>query len=306
MSLNPSDYLWSDAPAGTTTVVVGPGPGGEGFTDAFALRISFTETANVEPTDAVSLGITVPDTNDVQSDTVSLGISVDDTTAVPTDALTTLAITIADDTGIAAQSDVDTYAIAFNAGNDSNADLSETVALSFPAPDFADTSTAPTEANSFTLRCWLSGSVQTAGTVTNPTNADGANNATVASMTTAALGTNPVMTSNCGSGLPTATVSAAIYRGWWNAAITLATSHCIIVAHSSSAAFSDVTMIDVTASVNHLTGDFTFDLIGAGINTLAKLQSLQVIHKSTDAVAGVTPATFTVDAGCIELTGAFT
>lgn len=300
----PSKHIRSTFPAvggggGSTTTV-------DAFSDAFTLRINTDEVANAAPSDAVSLGIQSDDANAAQSDTLSLGIQADDATAVPTDALTQLAITIADDTGVAVATDVDTYAMSFNAGDDPNAAQSETATLSFPSPDFADTTATQSETNSFNLRCWLSGSVQTAGTVTNPANANGSNDGLVASMTTAVAGTNPIMTSNCGSGLPTATVTSAVYRGWWNATISLVTSHCIIVGHSSSALFADVTFIDVTASVNHLAGDFTFDLIAGGINTLAKLQSLQIIHKSTDAVAGVTPATFTVDAGCIELTGAFT
>ncbi len=219
------------------------------------------------------------------ADTFSLNIITTDSVGTPTD--------------------LDTYAMAF-AQTDTIDAQTEAVTLGLSGTDLSDSSSAPTDTQSFTLRNWLSASAQTTGTVTNPGNANGANDAAVASMTTALGGANPTMTSTCGGTLPSGvTVTAAIYRGWWQAAITLPTSHCIIVAHSTSALFADVTLIDVTASVNHLTGDFTFDLVAAGINTLAKLQSVQILHKSTDAAAGVTPAVFTVDAGCIELAAAF-
>ena len=55
----------------------------------------------------------------------------------------------------------------------------------------------------------------------------------------------------------------------------------------------------------YLTGDFTYDLYAAGVNTLAKLQSCQMLHRVSDAVAGVTPHVLTVDAGAIDITGAF-
>lgn len=245
----PSKRIRSNAPSvggggGSVTVL-------DAFTDAFTLKIFFTETANATPTDA------------------------------------------------------DSYVINFNAGDDPNAGQSETVQLAFPAPDFADTSVVPTDADSFTMRVWLSAS---AGG-TNPSNADGANNGTVATLQTAVAGAATIsMTSTLGASLPTATVTSVVYRGWFKSVNTLVTSTGSLIMHSTTAAFADVTMFTnsgLSTTVDHLSGDFTFDLIAAGINTLAKLQSCQMIHRTTDAVAGVTPQVLTVDAGCLEVVGAF-
>ena len=78
--------------------------------------------------------------------------------------------------------------------------------------------------------------------------------------------------------------------------------------HSTTGAFADLTMFSnaaLSTTVDHSTGDFTYDLIAAGVNTLAKLQSCQLLTSTADAAAGVTPAVLTFDAAEIELTGTF-
>jgi hypothetical protein len=221
------------------------------------------------------------------SDTFNIGIKLNDSNVVP--------------------SDSGTFTINL-AQSDTNSTQSETVKLEFPAPDFGDTSTAPTESRNFKVIVWMSASSGT-GT-TNPTNADGSNNGTIATLQTAALGTNPItLTSSLGSNVPTVLVTAILYRGWFKSVNTLVTSTGTLIMHSTTAAFSDIVMFTnsgLGATVDHLTGTFTFDLFAAGVNTLAKLQSCQMLHRVTDAVAGVTPHVLTVDAGSVEVTGAFT
>lgn len=224
-------------------------------------------------------------TLDAFTDTFSLKMTLTDSNAVPTDA--------------------DTYQITLTQA-DTNADLSETLQLQFPAPDFSDTQAAPTDSNSFTARIWLSAS---AGG-TNPTNADGVNNATIATLQTAAAGAATItLTSTLGANVPSGiNVAAAIYRGWFKSVNTLVTSTGSLILHSTSALFADKVMFSnaaLNATVDHLTGDFTYDLVANGVDTFAKIASAQMLHRVVDAVAGITPHVLTVDAGCIELAAAF-
>lgn len=184
----------------------------------------------------------------------------------------------------------------------------ETVKLAFPAPDFADTSNAPTEANSFTLKAWLTGSAGTG--VTNPGNANGSNDGAVATLQTAPAGTNPiVMTSNCGSGLPAGiTLTNCTLYGFYKSVNSLVTSSTTIKVHSSTGLFSDITIFSNSAlntTVDHLTDNWGYDLFSAGVDTLAKAQSVQIICTTQDAAAGVSPAVLTVDAFNLTITGAF-
>lgn len=183
---------------------------------------------------------------------------------------------------------------------DSNAVQAEAVSLILP--DYADANATPTDANLITLRVWLSGSAGPG--VTNPGNADGQANGTNAVIQTAPLNPNTeAMTSQVGANLPAGVnVTSAIYRGWFSATVPLVTSTVSIIADYSG---GSVTMLSTTASVSHAGGTFTFDLVAAGINTIAELQSMTVRHVTNDLAAGVSPATLNVDAGAIELVGAF-
>jgi hypothetical protein len=195
------------------------------------------------------------------------------------------------------------------AGADTIAPPSEALTLRFPAPGFADAVLAPADARSFVVRAWLSGSAGTG--VTSPANADGQNNGAVATLQTAPAGTNPItMTSAVGAGvLAGLSVASAIYRGWFKSVNALTTSTGSIVMRSTSALFADITMFSNAAlntTVDRLNGSFVFDLVAAGVDSLAKIQSCQVLHKVQDAVAGTSPHVLTVDAGAIELAAAFT
>ncbi|MFV8336425.1 hypothetical protein ACNQF7_10120 [Flavobacterium sp. RSP29] len=185
--------------------------------------------------------------------------------------------------------------------SDTNAGQTETASLKFPQPDFADTSGTPTESSSFKIRVWLSSS----SGATNPTNADGSNNGTVASISTAPAGAATVtLTSVLGVNIPTLIITSAIYRSWFKSVNTLVSGNGNITIRSTNALFSDIiifTNSGLNTTVDKLDGSFTYDLILNGINTLEKLKSIQILHKTTDAAAGVTPHVLTVDAGCIEI-----
>jgi len=285
---------------GGDIIIIPPGVGG--FTDDFSLKIGAADS-NAAPEDAASFAFTFPESTDTPLDAITIALQLAESNAVPTDVDTyQLALALAEDN--ATQADVDTYILNL-LQTDVNADHAETVGLTFPAGSFPESSAAPTEASSFTMRVWLSASAGSG--VTNPANADGQNNATNAVISTAALGASTeTLTSSLGANVPGGvSVASAIYRGWFALTVTLPTSTGRIVARSTSALFADVTMFTATASTSHVNGTFTFDLIAAGIDTLAKLQSLQILHSTTDAVAGVTPAVLNVDAGCVELAAAF-
>tara|TARA_R110000744_G_scaffold152758_1_gene266981 strand:+ start:72 stop:794 length:723 start_codon:yes stop_codon:yes gene_type:complete len=183
----------------------------------------------------------------------------------------------------------------------------ETATLGISGAGNNDEANAATETNSVALKVWLSGSSGTG--VTNPSNANGENNGTVARLQTAAAGANPIiMTSVLGANVPSFTVTSAVYRGWFRSATTLATSLTTIVMESITAEFADITMFShraTSSTIDNLDGSFTFDLTAAGVDTLAKLQSCRVIHRTQDAASGVTPASLTVDASAIEITGGF-
>ena len=206
----------------------------------------------------------------------------------------------------AGQTDAQTMAMRL-AQSDTNATQLETLKLDFPAPDFGDNSGTPTDVRSFLLKFWLTGSAGTG--VTNPSNADGSNNGTVATLVTATAGTNPIiMTSAMGANIPTMTVSTAVYRGYFKSVNVLVTSTGTVTIHSTTALFADLVIFSnaaANATVDYTVTPLSVDLIAAGINTIAKLQSVQLIHKTNDAVAGVTAHTLTVDAGSIELNGFF-
>lgn len=286
----------------TTTISGGSGPP---IADAFNLAITIGDSS-VAPTDTVKFAFTFPESTVSPTDTIALNIKgLGDTNVVPADSLTKLGIGIAD-TNLSPV-DVDKYVINLAQADTNPVQTEATIAN---IKGLGDTSTAPTDTNSFTVTFWLNGSTGSAN-VTNPTKADGANDGvTSTQQTTLAGSTQSNLTSLVGNNIPNGiSFSSAVYRGWFKLTTTLAvTSSASVTIHSSSALFADITMVvlsSLNGVVDHLSGDFTFDLIAAGVNTLAKLQSCQVITNTSDATAGVTPATAAVDAGRIELTGIF-
>jgi hypothetical protein len=158
------------------------------------------------------------------------------------------------------------------------------------------------------MRIWLSGTVaNTANGVTNPGNADGPNDGAVCTIQSAAAGAaQPSTFSAVGANIPAgASVTSAIYRGWFKSVTTLTTSSTFVECWPVTSLFVAFRMFNgsgLNTTIDHSSGDFTFDLVAAGLTTLAKLQDVKVLHASNDAAAGVSPAVLTVDAGCIELT----
>ena len=203
--------------------------------------------------------------------------------------------------GTATKTEADVYISFILIASPADAPMVETASASISG--FTDDNTTPSENRSALLRVWLANS---AGTdVANPSNANGSNNATNAVVSTAALASNPeVMTSDVGSSIGSISYTSAIYRGWFRARTTLITSTAEVIAQSSTAAFADIVMFTQSSlggDTNHLSGTFIFDLIAAGVDTLSKLQSLQILHRCTDAVAGVSPAILDVDAGAVDI-----
>lgn len=213
------------------------------------------------------------------SDTFRIGVIGSDTSAAPTDAARS---------AIAAR------------GSESNTAPTDTAKAGISGP--SDTNAAPSDGKSATVALWLAAGTETSN-VTNPNNANGQNDGSSSSQETVALGA--VTSSMTKAGAMNTAFTSALFRGWFVATITLATSNITIKAHSTTGAYADITMLSVNATTNHSGGTFTFDLFAAGLNTTAKLNSTQIQFTTTDAAAGATPAVLTVDAGRIELGGVF-
>ena len=206
-----------------------------------------------------------------------------------------------------APTDADTFLLNLLEA-DSNVSATETATANIKG--LGDSSTAPTDTDTTLIRYWLSATtMDSTNGVTNPANANGQHDGADATYTSVAAGdANPRTHSTVGASIGTVTFSTAVFRGWFKSANTLATSTTTLVMHSTTGAFTDITMFSntaVTTTIDHSAGDFTFDLVAAGVNTLAKLQSCQLLMSTKDAAAGVTPAVLTADAGCIELQGVF-
>lgn len=202
-----------------------------------------------------------------------------------------------------AVADAGVFALTFIQA-DSNATPTDPTTLRIGT--YADTTGTPTDAHSSVASLWGTGSAG-AGVAT-PANADGVNNATTAVVSTAPAGSaTETLTSNCGNAAAAGTFYASIvFKGWYKLNTVLSTSTAKVVIHSSTAAFTDI-VIESIAAVNttndHLTTPFTSpELIGT-IDTLAKLQTAQIVYSTTDAIAGTSPAIVTVDAGSLQLSG---
>jgi hypothetical protein len=263
------------------------------------LRIAIGDT-NPALTEAISLGITFSDTIAALTETVKLAFTLADTTPALADSLLSLAIRIGDTNPTL--SDAVTFAISL-ALADTIGGPTDTHRLTISG--FGDANAVPTEGRSSLAKLWGTGSAGTG--VTNPANADGPNDGTSATVSTAVAGsTTETLTSNCGNVVAAGSVfTSVVFRGWYRLQTVLSTSTAKVVLHSSNASFLDLTIETLAAAAgdnNHLTTPFSVD-ISATINTLAKLQSAQIQYITTDAVAGTQPAIITADASSLELTG---
>lgn len=238
------------------------------------------------PTKIARYGSSAPSGEAGFTDAFNIQLKVTDTNALPTDA--------------------GTFAIAYSE-TDTNAGQTEAVQLGFPQGVFGDSSTTPTDGSNFGLKVWLSGSA--GANVTSPSNADGQNDGAVATLRSSVPNNNPiVMTSQLGTNVPNVTLTNATYRGWFRSVSPLTTGSTKITLKSTGGLFSDIVMFEnsgLGVTVDHLSGTFTFDMYAAGVNTLAKLQSVTVEHRTQDLAAGVSPHVLTVDSACVEVGGAF-
>lgn len=255
--------------------------------------------SNAALSDSLSLGITHSDNIASASDAVSVAFNVSDSNVVPTDTLLRLALGISDDN--AAQSDSASYLLDLFQ-NDTIQEATDAMRVNVAGID--DTNTAPTDDKSSVGYFWLTGSTG-GGNVTNPSNANGQNDGAFAVAKTVALGaTTAAVTSEVGNAVPAGTSLAGgvIYRGWFKAVGSGLTSSQKVILTSNGGLFANITAFTTTVAVDHSGGTFTYDLVAAGINTLAKLQSLRVLHQSVDTVAGV-GGNMSCDAGRIEIPG---
>lgn len=292
----------------TDTITIGGGGGGGGPcpVDDFSIEIITADTIPAVSDAALfSFGAAFSDTIPAINDALRLGLTFSDIVSALNDSLLSLGIRFTD---------------TITAPTDSLVSLNIRFAETLSAPTdalrlgltFADTVPSLTDARTSLAKFWLTGSAG-AG-VTTPANADGPPNATpettLAVVSTAPAGASTeTLTSACGSGVPAGTpVNTVLYRGWFRARTTLSTSTARVVCRSIGALFADITMFTqstVNGDTNHLSGTFTFDLFAAGVNTLAKVQSVQIIHETTDAIAGTSPAILDAGAGSIEMTNVF-
>lgn len=233
--------------------------------ETFLAEIAFPDEPNPAPTHSVG----------------DLTVQQDETNAVPTHTVGDLDMTQADEP-ITLATHADIAAIAF--------------------PD--NPNTTPTETKDSTLTVWLSGCTGTTN-VTNPANADGVNNGTVSSQQSAIAGsaTSTLTAASVGTTkLPTGTVfTAAICRPYFQTTSGLVTTTWNITATWTGGSAVVASAGQGTIQQNHLTGDLTFDLFAAGMNTVAKAQSMVITVTATDAAAGVTPVVMTVDAVAVEI-----
>lgn len=223
------------------------------------------------------------------TDTFTLNVKAAESTAVPTDTVT--------------------FVLAL-AQSESNVVPTDTVKLGISGSGINESNVVPTDNRLITMKIWMSGGTATATGVTNVANSNGQNDGSSAVVQSAVLGTvNPSITSALGANIPSGlSLSSAVYRGFFRSDNFLITSNGKLTLRSIGALFVDIDMFTNAAlntTIDHLAGTFVFDLIAAGVNTQAKLQSIQMIHQTTDLAAGVTPHTLTVDAGCVEIVGAF-
>lgn len=284
--------------------------------DAVSLRLVFDDVVNAVTDSLLRLGITITDVIPIANDaaTFAVGLVLADTVPTINDSLLRLGITVADiipaisdnllQLGIRISDVVpaindNLLQLRINIGDVLNAPT-DAAELAFT---FTDTIPIANDTHSALGRAWLSASAGTG--VTTPANADGPNNGTNAVISTAVAGaTTETLTSSVGVGLPTNLVlpATAIYRGWFSYTETLSTSSGQLLLRSTGALFADKVMLAIAANTDHSGGTFTYDLIANGVNTVALLRSCTVLHSTTDAAAGVTPAVMNVDAGTIEIT----
>jgi hypothetical protein len=182
----------------TNTVYVNTGgiPGSSSTSDAIALyaRVQLADTITTVATDAVvtALRATYADTNATPTDgTAQLYAKVNlaDTAPAQSDLLARLGLTLAEANNAP---DDQLSALSLSLGNETNAVPGDVIKTGFAGAGLQDLSATPTEARSAVVRTWASAQTNSGQAPTNPANAVGQQDGTVATVagSTALVGGN--------------------------------------------------------------------------------------------------------------------
>ena len=185
---------------------------------------------------------------------------------------------------------------------ETNAALTEANKLTISG--FSDTNAALTETKNTFLRAWAASSTDNDSSRTTPTNADGQNNGTTATIkTNLQVGdlTNPVILTSTFSGIPTTgTFSSKTIRVFYSIPTRTLTADTLTFKYNVGS--GDVTFFthSGTALVNNLTSGQTFDVSSL---TLTQLQSIQLKATYLASVVAVPETQINLDSWAIELQG---
>jgi hypothetical protein len=277
-------------------VAPAPDPGGAppgGFTDAFSLGIKLPDS-NTAPTDAAAytLALALADALGAQSDAALLNLlGLADLNAAQIDTLL-LNLKGLGDTNVTPG---EALLLAIAGLGDTVAAQTETAQIGFPAPDFADSSPAPTEASTCDVTSWGT-STTTAGTApTNAANATGINNGTLA--TCKAAGVPTVVAS---------TLNVVIARG----GVPTGGTKTVYAWYSTNAGVADTFTLTYTATGGT---PATITLPAGNFLTTPFSQAITEIGGANDpvftfthtAVTAATGGSISVDAVAIKTAGAF-
>lgn len=187
---------------------------------------------------------------------------------------------------------------------ENNAALQEAVILRFTGAQFNEVNASLTETRNSFLRAWASTSIDNDSSRTTPTNANGQNNATTATIRTSlVLGdlTNPVILTSTMSGIPTTgTFTSKTIRVFYSIPARISTSDTLTFKYNVGA--GDVTFFthSGTTAVNNLTSGQTFDISGL---TLTQLQTIQLKATYQASIVATPETQINLDSWNIELQG---
>lgn len=202
-----------------------------------------------------------------------------------------------------ALSSVDTFALTVTT-QESNASKTVTDQLTIQktGSQNQESNAIPSEARAAYIRYWAGASTDNDSSKTTPTNANGQNDGTNATIKTAlSVGdlTNPVALTSTTFGVASSgTFTSKLIRVWATIAAPVADT-CTLSYNigSGDVAFLTVTSTNTLASS---TGTFTFDISSL---TLSQLASITLKANYLAAVVAVPVSVINLDAWCIELVG---
>lgn len=200
--------------------------------------------------------------------------------------------------------DTGAFALAL-AQSETNAAPSEAVSLGFSGAGINDSNTVPTDARTAAIRVWGTGASDNDSSRTAPANSNGQNDAVFSDVTTnQALGdlTNPVtLTSGAFTSVPSSgTFSSKLIRVYFNIPARILSLDTITMSYNIGAGDVVIYTHSGTASVDHNSGTFTFDISGL---TLAQCQALTLKANYLASVVATPETVLNLDAWAIELVG---